>query len=291
MAANDLCQLADVKAWLGRTDSNSDTLLSALITRASRQILSYLQRGTILPRTITELRDGTGTQSLTLKSWPAIAVSALIIDNQTIPQSPAMTGTTVPVSGTAPIFGGAREPGWMLETWDGTPPGRPQTLSLSGFSFGLSFPGARNFQDVQIVYAAGYQVTNEPQTVESGQVTVNAPFGAWASDCGVSYVGGAALNKVASAPSVGQYALDPNAGTYDFNAGDDGQSVLVSYGFVPSDLADACIELVSERYKYSQRIGEKTHSLGGNETVAFDNSRLTPLVQSMLQPYRQILPV
>lgn len=291
MAANDLCQLADAKTWLGRTDSNSDSLLSALITRASRQILSFLQRGTILPRSVTELRDGTGTQSLTLKSWPVISVASLVIDNQSIPPSPAMTGTALPVTGATPLFGGAREPGWMLEAWDGTPPGRPQTLALSGYSFGLGYPGARNFQDVQIVYQAGYQVTNEPQTVIGGTVTVAAPYGAWASDAGVTYADGAALAVVSGSPAVGQYASGASPGSYAFNAGDNGQVVLISYGFVPADLAQAAIELVSEMYKYSQRVGEKSHSLGGNETVSFDTSRMTPLIQSMLQPYRNILPV
>jgi len=291
MATNDLCQLADVKAWLGRTDANSDALLTALITRASRLILSSLQRGTILPRTITEVRDGTGSQSLTLKAWPVISVNGLIVDNQTIPPSPAMTGTSAPASGATPSPGGARQPGWMLEAWDGTPPGRPQTLSLSGYSFGLCCPGARNFQDVQIVYQAGYQVTNESQVIGGGAASVSAPYGAWASDAGVTYASGTPLQAVPGTPAAGQYALGPAAGGYVFNAADNGQTVLISYGFVPADLAQAAIELVSEMYKYSQRVGERSHSLGGNETVAFDTSRMTPLIQSLLQPYRHILPV
>jgi hypothetical protein len=32
-------------------------------------------------------------------------------------------------------------------------------------------------------------------------------------------------------------------------------------------------------------------ALGSNETVAFDTTRLTPLVLSLLQPYRHVLPV
>ena len=287
---NDLCTLADVKAWLGRSDTKSDAVLQSLITRTSRQILSYLQRGTILPANVTDLRDGTATQSMTLRRWPVISVTSLIIDDQTIPQSPAMTGSAAAAQG-SPLVSGPRAGGWMLEAWDGTPPGRAQTLSLSGYSFGRGFLGARNFQDVQIVYQAGYQVSAEPQTVASGTATVSAPFGAWASDVGVTYANGTPLVKVANSPAVGQYALDTTAGTYDFNAGDNGAPVLISYGFTPTDLADACIELVSERYRYSQRIGEKTHSLGGNETVAFDNTRLTPLIASLLQPYRHVLPV
>jgi len=291
MAASDLTTLAAVKQWLARTDTNSDAQLSAMIASTSRFILSWLQRPQILPRTLTELRDGTGTQAMVLRAWPAISVSSLIVDNQTIPPSPAMTGSNTSVSGTTVLLGGAREPGWMLEGWDGAPPGRPQTLSLSGYSFGLSFPGARNFQDVQIVYVTGYQVSGEAQVVSGGKASVIAPYGAWASDCGVAYANGAALVSVPSSPAVGEYALDTEAGVYDFNAGDNGQTVLISYGYVPADLADACVELVSERYRYSQRIGERSHSLGGNETVSFDATRLTPLIQSILAPYRQLLPV
>jgi hypothetical protein len=270
MPLNDLCQLADVKLWLGRTDSNSDALLASLITRASRDICSYLQRPLLLPRTVTEIRDGNGGTSMILKQWPVISVSSVVACDTAIPSCSATSE-----------FG----TGYVFEQWDGAPPGRPQALSLRGYSFPC---GA---QSVSIVYHSGYQVTAEPQTVSGDTATVNAPYGKWASDVGISYANGTALTKVASAPAVGQYALDATAGTYDFNAGDDGASVLISYGFVPSDLADACIELVSERFKYSERIGERTHSLGGNETVAFDTTRFTPLIAAMLQPYKNLLPV
>lgn len=403
MALNDLTTLASVKAWLGRTDSNSDQLLAALITSASRQIYSHLQRPTILPRTVTELRDGTGTQKLTLKQWPAISVSSLIIDNLTVPASPAMTGSTTPISGTAMVFGGARQPGYMLEVWDGTPPGRPQTLSLSGYVFGRAFPGARNFQDVQVVYSAGYQVSNEAATVDPTSYTAVplAPYGMAAVDVGVTYANGTPLKAVKSNPTQGQYiaftpmglntpgriltasaspllllstdtfvgitngtggaleidlpitpsanqvvslydmgnnlngagvygwtikwngttvgtvlntggfitliyngvgwfqiapgygllTVPPGSLAYQFSSADAGASVLLNYGYIPSDLQDTCNELVSERYKYSQRIGERTHSLGGNETVAYDTTRMTPLIAGMLQPYRMVLPV
>jgi hypothetical protein len=277
MAANDLCQLADVKLWLGRSDTNSDALLSALITRASRAILTYLQRGQILPRNVSEIRDGTGTSAMVLKQWPVISVTSVMVDDLTIPQASAEAGGS--------------DTGWVCEAWDGTPPGRPQTLSLKGFSFGSSWPGAGNAQNVGVAYQAGYQVSDEPQTVASGVATVLAPYGAWASDMGVAYADGLAMAKVESAPAIGEYALGNTPGQYVFNAGDNGAAVAISYGFVPADISDACIELVSERFKYAQRIGEKTHSLGGNETVSFDNTRFTPLVEAMLQPYRNVAPV
>jgi hypothetical protein len=275
MALYDLCQLADVKAWLGRTDTNSDAVLASLITRTSRQIYSYLQRGLILPRTITETRDGPGGNMLVLRQWPVISVTSLAIADQPIPQRSSVCAA-----------------GWAVEAWDGTPPGRAQTLSLQGWCFGLSLPGATNAQNVQIVYQAGYQVSAEPQTVTNASATVLAPYGAWASDMGMSYADGTPLTAVVGPPAVGQYQLTPcQPGSYTFNVGDDGAAILISYGFVPADLADACIELVGERFKYAQRIGETNHSLGGNETVGFNTTRFTPLIAALLQPYRNLLPM
>ncbi|MGD0190202.1 MAG: hypothetical protein ABSD74_05640 [Rhizomicrobium sp.] len=280
MAANDLTNLADIKAWLGRTDSNSDSLLSALITRASRQIYSHLQRGLILPRAVDEVRNGSGGDTLMLKEWPVISVTSLVIGHLAVPQAASASTFAQPASG----------PGWTCEIWDGTPPGRPQALYLRGYTFGRSFPGAANTQNVFVSYQAGYQVSAEPQIVSGSMVTVNAPFGYWATNEGVTYATGAPLEQVSGSPAMGQYQLGSTAGVYNFNAGDDGATVLVSYGFIPSDLADACIELVAERYKYSERVGERSHSLGGNETVSFDTGRFTPLIAAMLEPYRNVAP-
>lgn len=271
MTKGDLTTLADVKAWLGRGDTNSDALLAALITRASRAVCSYLQRPILLPRSITEIRGGTGTNTLLLREWPVLSVASLTIDGIAIPQA------------------STQQPGWTLEGWSGAPPGRPQALSLRGGSFGS--PLGRNVANVEVTYQAGYQITAEPQTVSEGIAEVLAPYGEWASDMGVCYADGVPLAKVAGAPARGQYALDAEAGTYDFNAADNGQAVTITYGYVPTDIADACIELVAERYKYSQRVGEKSHSLAGNETVSFDTTRFTPLIVSLLAPYRAIAPV
>ena len=99
--------------------ATSDAILAALITRTSRQICSYLQRRSILPRIVTESRDGTGGSTMVLREWPVISLTSLTIGNQTIPPRTSICA-----------------PGWVLEPWDGTPPGRAQTLSLSGYSFG-----------------------------------------------------------------------------------------------------------------------------------------------------------
>ncbi len=275
MALYDLCTLNDVKAWLGRADTNSDPVLAALITRTSRQILSWLQRSTILPRTVTEVRGGTGGSMMVLRQWPVVSLASLTIGNRPILQRTSPCGA-----------------GWILEPWDGTPPGRAQTLSLNGYSFGLALPGIGNSANVEIIYQAGYRLSAEPQIVANASAAATAPYGAWASDMGVTYADGTALIAVMGAPAIGQYQLTTGQpGNYTFNPGDNGAGILLSYGFVPADLADACIELAGERFKYAQRIGETSHSLGGNETVAFNTTRFTPLVTALLQPYRNVLPV
>jgi len=267
MTANDLTTLADVKSWLGRNDTNSDAQLSALITRASRAICSYLQRPLLLPHGVTETHAGAGGSLIVLKEWPVLSVSSVAIDGAQIPQSAS-----------------PRSPGWVLDAWNGVPPGRLQALRLRGYSFG----GGVHSASVDVTYEAGYRVTAEPHVVLDDQVAANAPYGPWASDEGVTYANGTALIATPNNPATGQYALDAEAGTYDFSAGDVAATVLISYGYVPYDLADAAIELVAERYRYAQRVGEKSHSLGGNETVSFDTTRFTPLVAQLLQPYRNI---
>jgi hypothetical protein len=155
---------------------------------------------------------------------------------------------------------------------------------------GSYFP--RALQSVSITYRAGYQVSAESQAIANGAVTVIAPYGGWASDGGVTYADGTPLVQVSGAPAPGQYQLTPDApGSYTFNPGDNGATVLISYGYVPADIADACIELVAERFRYGQRIGETSHSLGGNETVSFDNARFNPFITRLLAPYRHVLPI
>lgn len=269
MAANDLCTLADVKAWLGRSDENSDAVLAALVTRTSRQILSWLRRPNILPHSVSEIRDGTGGLTLVLREWPALSVASLSI-----------CGQAVPPASSRPCGG------YALEPWNGLPPGYAQVLALNGYRF------TREAQNVAITYAAGYQVNAEAQIVANAGVTVIAPYGSWASDGGVTHSDGTVFVQVSGAPAVGQYQLTPDApGSYTFNSADNGATVLVTYGYIPADLADAAIELVAERFRYAQRIGETSHSLGGNETVAFDNARFNPFVTRLLAPYRHVLPI
>lgn len=282
MAASDLATLAAVKAWLSVSGTLSDALLAPLITAASRLIYATTSRGSFLPQTFTDSIDGKGyPQNRIFPSrYPVISVSLLTI-----------YGTPIPAA--APSTPSAGQPtGYVLRPWDGIPPGQMQPIDVFGYALG---PGRQN---IQLTYVAGYQISGEAQTVAtvgggaSGSIETVQPFGPWGSDAGVVYAAtGVALTQVAANPTVGQYAIDANTpGQYDFAAGDIGAAVLISYGFVPQDVAQVCMELVGERYKYRDRIGQVSKSLGGQETVTFSQKNMSDTQKLMLQPYMRVTP-
>jgi Phage gp6-like head-tail connector protein len=73
------------------------------------------------------------------------------------------------------------------------------------------------------------------------------------------------------------------------------QNVVVTYtaGYAttPPDIAQACIELVCQRYRERSRIGEVSKSLGGGETVTFSQQDMTDDVKTLLSQYRAVAPV
>jgi hypothetical protein len=73
------------------------------------------------------------------------------------------------------------------------------------------------------------------------------------------------------------------------------QNVSVTYtaGYptVPSDIAQACIELVCQRYRERSRIGEVSKSLIGGETVSFSQKDMSDDVKTLLSQYRAVSPV
>lgn len=73
------------------------------------------------------------------------------------------------------------------------------------------------------------------------------------------------------------------------------QNVIVTYtaGFVvtPPEIAQACTELVAQRYKERTRIGEVSKSLGGGETVSFSQQDMSADVKTLLSQYRAVAPV
>ncbi len=275
MAAYDLATLADAKAWLSGSSgigSTDDALIARLITDLSAGISAYLGRPALAPRAFTERLDGNGRARMFLLQYPVLQLTSLVIDNEAVPEAPL------------PAAGAARGRGYLLEPWNGVPPGRPQALDLFEVAF------RRGRQNVVLSYSAGYAVQSEAATVPAAPgpytVTSMAPFGPWASDLGVTYANGAALTDVTGSPAAGQYNVA--TGVYTFAAADAGAALLISYGFVPAAINNACIEWVAERYRYRTRIGQSAQTVQGQQTASYSLKDMPDFVRASLDPYRRV---
>jgi hypothetical protein len=73
------------------------------------------------------------------------------------------------------------------------------------------------------------------------------------------------------------------------------QNVVVTYtaGYAatPPDVAQACIELVCQRYRERTRIGEVSRALSGSETVTYSQQDMSDDVRLLLSQYRAVAPV
>ena len=73
------------------------------------------------------------------------------------------------------------------------------------------------------------------------------------------------------------------------------QNVIVTYtaGYqtVPPEIAQACIELVCQRYRERSRIGETAKARGTSETVTFSQKDMSDDVKAILTQYRAAAPV
>jgi hypothetical protein len=275
MAASDLATLVDVKTWLSGSSgigSSDDVLIARLITDVSGAITAYLGRPSLTPRVCSERLDGKGKTRMFLRHYPALEVTSLVIDNAAMPAAP-------------PSAGAGYGRGYLLEPWDGLPPGRPQALDLFHATF------RRGRQNVAVDYTAGYAVQAESASVPAAPgpytVTAAAPFGPWATDAGVTYDDGTALVAVAGAPNAGEYNV--SGGVYVFAAPDAGAAVLISYGFIPAAINNACIEWVAERYRYRTRIGQSAQTVQGQLTSAYSLRDIPDFVRASLDPYRAVV--
>jgi len=270
-----LTTLSNARLYLYQVGDNvtaDDALLQLLINQTSGAILSALQRPGLFRTTYTELRDGVGNQRMTLRNFPVLSVSSVQVETQTIPVNTTLGGV-----------------GWTVDTWDGTTAGQLSVLQMNGYYF------CRGRNNVQVVYDAGYAVEDESYTVTSStssglsKYTAAQPLGSWAQDDGVFYSSGTALTAVSSSPSSGQYSV--TNGVYQFNVADAGQVLSIDYSYIPTDLEQACIQWVAERYSYRSRVGITSQTMGGRETSAYDTSAIPAFVALLIDPYKKWLPV
>lgn len=126
MAAGDLTTLANVKQYMNITVTTDDSLLTRLVTEVSQYMQSWLNR-TIASTVYTEKRDGTGGYQMTLREYPIISITSLMIDNIVIPAAADPTQT-----------------GYLFDK---------ERIVLNGYQF------TRSFQNIVINYTAGYAAT------------------------------------------------------------------------------------------------------------------------------------
>lgn len=266
MSANDLTNLYFVKTWLGIAvaDTTMDAVLSDIISGVSDDIRTEVSRDIFPVNSYSKVLDGNGKSVLFLPNYPIVSITSLSI-------------------GSAQI-GAATYPGtgYLL---DGT------KIRLSGYCFD------KGIGNVALTYQAGFAILNEPQSVPaSGGLTITpaAPKGPWGQDLGVSYALGGDLTLITGAPGVGQYAIatstTTNITTYTFNAADAGKAMLLSYGYVPKAINRAATEWVAFRYAFKQRIGQKSHSVGGDNTT-FDTDSMPDGVAEIIASFDRVFAI
>ena len=282
----DLTTLARVKAWMAITNTSSDDVLQMAITTVSAQIMAYLERGSFIFREYKDFFDGQGNYLQATDRYPIIDVLQVVIDDQIIPESPMNTPGNTQSS----------TPGWVVEVWDGLPPGHPQYIELIGYKF------TRRRQNVFIDYTAGYYTRDEAQVVApvpaSGTPTVGAfsidqQYGInIATDKLVYQDTKVPLVKTSDSPGVGQYAPDPsNPASFTVNVADVGRTILTSYSWCPYAVEEICWEMVNEAFSRRGRPGQHSRGLVGQETAQYDLSGMSNHAIDVLQAFRSIIPL
>lgn len=262
MKAGTLATVAQVKEWVGVKPDNTadDAMLQRLVDSASAFVYSYLSLDTFAKSQYDEMYDAHGGQFMVLRQVPALEMLAMAINGT--PVNPATgDGKTTAFTNGYKLF--------------------KQNLTL----FGFMFPHCRS--TVFVSYTAGYAKTDEKHVLDdNSQTAVNE---VWLEDIGAKLLDGTVLTLVDADPGPTQYSV--SEGVYTFGDAVAEGTVLISYSFVPADINQAVVELVGERYKYKDRIGHASKSLGGQETVSFQPNNVPAIIKDMLNKYIRVVPV
>lgn len=283
----DLTTLAAAKAAakVPTGTGGDDDLLQRSVTSLSRTFLTKCNRASFYGRTVSAALTAQQAGYLIMPDYPVTSVSAL-----------AAIGGAIPAA-VAPTPGAPNQPtGYLLEQWDGMPPGNAQRLTLYGYGFPRGQVGG-----VPITYRAGYEVISEAATIPAATAYTIAPAAAYGPamvDSGVVLAStGVAFVRVAggATPTTGQYKFTQDAATglwgYTFAAADAGVAVLISYSYSPADVFGAVAEWVAERYKYRDRMSERTRSTAAQQTASFAIDDAPIFVRGVIDQYTAVGPL
>lgn len=149
---DDLCALADLKAWLNVQTNSEDALLQNLITRGSAQMLRWMNRDHIVATTYTENRDGNDALFILPRNFPLISVSSVTVNGVAIPGAADQVSAGFVIDGRKIMLRG----------------GSSAFYSLGPYSSQYQYRFTRGFQNVQIVYQAGY--ANVPADLQQAAI-------------------------------------------------------------------------------------------------------------------------
>lgn len=285
----DLCVLADVKQWLGITDSSSDSLLSRLISAVSADFLNEIKRPELTPaadytdtifraedlRAHEHMADGynyyrRARQEIWLRRYPVNSIASVTVNGNVISE------VTDPTT----------DSGWWFDAT--RQPEDRQKVFLIGHWYPVFAIPWTWMPNVVVGYNGGY--ANVPVSAELATIPGTSPYtiavaglADFLSDSGVKYQSsGIALAKVTGVPTVGQYAVD-SAGNYTFAAADHGVTVAISYQKtgVPSPIRQAIVEWVSFRRGQSQ-LQQLDQSAGGVKIGDYEQTSAASLLTSKI---------
>lgn len=269
MKPGDLTTIEAVKTWLSieTTTPALDTLLSRMISAASETVLQYMNRTTLALREVTETYDTwDGAPQIVLKSWPVHSIASVVYQNR--PIEPSNTPGSM---------------GYRLQDIENAQGGQ-QLLSFIGYRL------CRERQSMTVTYSAGYvrdETRELPEAAEGAATVAITTYNAMIQDLGVLYDGDPLVKVTTGTPTAGQYRVSQN-GTYTFPASMAGDEVVIRYSYVPSAIEDTVIQLIGKRFAGKSSQGYLSKTLGGQETVTFDKSDLSPQLRDNLMTFKRV---
>jgi len=252
--ATNLTTTARVKRYLGQPGNNVDALIAELIPAASRTIEAYTSRQYPYVTRTSKRMTGSGSAILALPDTPIVAVSALAVGGVGIPESDGTSG------------------GFLADD-----------TAVNLISYG-KFPMSPPLQ-VTCSWVAGYKETEAGTIPTANTPTLTPTTGGRATVAvSVTTVAGVPLTEVTSGPVAGQFSLAD--GVFTFNSANSGTLVEMEYYYIPSQVEQACVEMVALDLMQRSNVGTKSKSLAG-ESISYEDRGMTPSIKEMLQPFRK----
>lgn len=90
--AYELCSVANVKAYLGKSYTDDDALLLTFVQAVSARFESMISRN-ILARSYTDILNGYWGRVIIPRQYPIVSVSSLLVDGTTVSVAPTIADT------------------------------------------------------------------------------------------------------------------------------------------------------------------------------------------------------